>query len=86
LATDQRGNGKLFLKNSVIFWQPAGTYCQNMAISEIPSSKSSQFGAFSHKFLLHVWHQIFFCCKKKWQNLVPKNFILKNIFICTLFF
>jgi hypothetical protein len=33
-------------KNPAIFWQPAGTYCLTMAISEILSLKSDNFGTF----------------------------------------
>jgi hypothetical protein len=34
-------------KNPAISWQPAGTYCLTMAISEILSLKSDNFGTFS---------------------------------------
>jgi hypothetical protein len=49
--------------NSAVFWQPDGTYCLNMAISEIPWNPPTLVLFFSHK-ILGIWVALnFFGCQ-----------------------
>ncbi len=54
-----REKSKIFKKSCAIFWQPAGSYCWNMAISEFVRWNPTTLMLFFHKNVSYESHWIF---------------------------
>jgi len=67
-----RETSKIFKKSCAIFWQPAGSYCLNMAISEFVPWNLTTLMLFFHKFFSRMSPTGFFWVTK-WRNFTSKN-------------